>query len=164
MSFATTRKAEASAMASQEEAGHVDARCEWWGLEVSPAIAAARCLTPLRVRLHEPPVRRARSAVPDALHWKCTLSGRDKTPQQGVTLSRSALRIAGDGHVEGAGGGGSNPTNVPCHRRARARGDRHSSPKESGRAPPARGLASPNPGRGAALDAPNHSSLTPADA
>ena len=49
------------------------------------------------------------------------------TPQQGVTLSRSVLRIAGDGHVEGAAGGGSSS-------------------------------------RGAALDAPNHSSLTPADA
>jgi hypothetical protein len=28
--LATTKKAEASAMASQEEAGHVDAPCEWW--------------------------------------------------------------------------------------------------------------------------------------
>jgi hypothetical protein len=37
--LATTRKAEASAMASQEEAGHVDAPCEWWGLEVSAARA-----------------------------------------------------------------------------------------------------------------------------
>ena len=30
--LATTRKAEASAMASQEEAGHADAPCEWRGL------------------------------------------------------------------------------------------------------------------------------------
>ena len=30
------------------------------------------------------------------------VSGRGKTPQQGVTLSRSVLRIAGDGHVEAA--------------------------------------------------------------
>ena len=37
--LATTKKAEASAMASQEEAGHVDAPCEWWGLEVSAARA-----------------------------------------------------------------------------------------------------------------------------
>jgi hypothetical protein len=36
--LATTRKAEASAMASQE-AGHVDAPCEWWGLGVSAARA-----------------------------------------------------------------------------------------------------------------------------
>jgi hypothetical protein len=43
------------------------------------------------------------------------VSGRGRTPQQGVTLSRSVLRIAGDGHVEGAGGGGgSSPTNVPA--------------------------------------------------
>jgi hypothetical protein len=28
-----------SAMASQEEAGHVDAPCEWWGLDVSAARA-----------------------------------------------------------------------------------------------------------------------------
>ena len=39
--LATTRKAEASATASEEEAGHVDAPCEWWGLDVSPTIAAA---------------------------------------------------------------------------------------------------------------------------
>jgi hypothetical protein len=32
------------------------------------------------------------------------VSGRGKTPQQGVTLSRSVLRIGGDGHVEGGGG------------------------------------------------------------
>ncbi|HEX5617297.1 MAG TPA: hypothetical protein VFX51_02705 [Solirubrobacteraceae bacterium] len=31
--LATTKKADASAMACQEEAGHVDAPCEWWGLE-----------------------------------------------------------------------------------------------------------------------------------
>jgi hypothetical protein len=37
--LATTWKAQASAMASQEEAGHVDAPCEWWGLEVSAARA-----------------------------------------------------------------------------------------------------------------------------
>jgi hypothetical protein len=37
--LATTKKAEASVMASQEEAGHVDAPCEWWGLEVSAARA-----------------------------------------------------------------------------------------------------------------------------
>jgi hypothetical protein len=37
--LATTKKAEASAMASQEEAGHVDAPCERWGLEVSAARA-----------------------------------------------------------------------------------------------------------------------------
>jgi hypothetical protein len=37
--LATTRKAEASAMASQEEAGHVDAPCERWGLEASGARA-----------------------------------------------------------------------------------------------------------------------------
>ena len=35
--LATTKKAEACAMASQEEAGHVDAPCERWGLEVSAA-------------------------------------------------------------------------------------------------------------------------------
>jgi hypothetical protein len=29
--LATTRKTEASAMAGQEEAWHVDAPCEWWG-------------------------------------------------------------------------------------------------------------------------------------
>ena len=37
--LATTRKAEASATASEEEAGHVDAPWEWWGLDVSPARA-----------------------------------------------------------------------------------------------------------------------------
>ena len=37
--LATTKKAEASAMASQEEAGHADAPCEWWGFEVSAARA-----------------------------------------------------------------------------------------------------------------------------
>jgi hypothetical protein len=37
---------------------------------------------------------------------------RGKTPQQGVTLRRSVLRIGGDGHVEGAGS--SSHTNVPA--------------------------------------------------
>jgi hypothetical protein len=100
-------------------------------------------------------------------------------------LSRSVLRIAGDGHVEGAGGsGGSSPANVPAvgaHEREQTGSQlqecsstsstcwngirpENRSPTESGRAPPARDLASPNPGPAAALDAPNHSSLTPADA
>jgi hypothetical protein len=37
--LATTKNAEASAMASEEETGHVDAPCEWWRLEVSTARA-----------------------------------------------------------------------------------------------------------------------------
>ena len=34
----------------------------------APRTVELRCLTPLRVRLHEPAARRARSAVPNALH------------------------------------------------------------------------------------------------
>jgi hypothetical protein len=93
---------------------------------------------------------------------ECTLSGRGKTPQQGVTLSRSVLRIAGDGHVEGAGGG-SSPRISPAIG-AHEREETGAAARRRAAAPSARGLASPHPGTAAALDAPNRSSLTPADA
>src|SRR4051812_7807696 len=62
------------------------------------------------------------------------LSGRGKTKQQRVTLSRSVPGIAGDDHVAGAG----------------ARVTRMSLPSRAGLS---RALGSPNPGTGPAPDA-----------
>jgi hypothetical protein len=89
--------------------------------------------------------------------------GRGKTPQQRVRLSRSVLRIAGDGHVEGAGDGGSNPTNVRAigaHEREETGTAARRTAAAASRAPPCLSESRTAP----ALDAPNRSSLMPADA
>jgi len=103
-----------------------------------------RCRTPLRVRLPQPAARRARGAGPNALHGSAgKRQGQDAATRCHAESISAAYRRRRD-TWRAAGGGGSCPTNVPCHRRARARGDRHSSPTGSGR-PPARGLAPPIP-------------------
>ena len=46
----------------------------------------------------------SRRAIPGPPGRRARADRNRRTPQQGVTLSRSVLRIAGDGHVEGGGG------------------------------------------------------------
>jgi hypothetical protein len=67
---------------------------------------AARRVAPPHAHARAPPSACGPSSQkcrPECASWNCKLSGRGKTPQQGDTLSRSVVRITGDGHVDGAG-------------------------------------------------------------
>jgi hypothetical protein len=67
---------------------------------------AARRVAPPHAHARAPPSACGPSSEkcrPECASWNCKLSGRGKTPQQGDTLSRSVVRITGDGHVDGAG-------------------------------------------------------------